>query len=57
MTEPTKRVRLHPDEYQKLAREFPNPIVTETTTAHQAGYLLGIQAVLQKLREGYTVGD
>lgn len=57
MADTTKRVRLAPDEYRQLARKFPDPVVTENTTAHQAGYLLGVQAVLQKLREGYVIGE
>jgi hypothetical protein len=31
------------------------PIVTAETTAHQAGYQLGIAAVLKELRNGYVV--
>ena len=48
-------VRLQPDVYRLLEESLPAPAVTTTTTDLQAGYALGIQAVLKKLREGFTV--
>ena len=49
-------VRLEPEVYSSLERQFSKPVVTENTTAHQAGYQLGIHAVLAALRKGFVVG-
>ena len=55
-TEPTKVVfRLAPEVYRQLESKMYRPIVTADTTAHQAGYQLGIAAVLKELRNGYVV--
>ena len=58
MTTPTQIktiVRLNTAVYDNLVRQLPKVVVTSATTAHEAGFLLGVQAVLQKLREGYVV--
>lgn len=61
MTKPTvpievrQLVRLTPEVYASLENLFPKPVVTDNTSAHQAGYQLGIQAVLTALRKGYAV--
>ncbi len=47
--------RLDSDQYAKLAKALPQLAVTNDTSAHQAGFQLGIQLVLQKLREGWVV--
>lgn len=53
---PEQIVRLSPEVYKSLEAKFSKPIVTENTTAHQAGFQLGIHAVLQALRQGFVVG-
>lgn len=47
--------RLSESAYQDLAKKLPKPLVSNDTSAHHAGYLLGIQYVMQILREGYVV--
>ncbi len=49
--------RLQQDIYKKLETKFSRIVVTEQTTAFQAGYALGIEAVLKELRNGLTVDD
>lgn len=39
-----------------LEKRLPKPFVTNTVTDLQAGFLLGIAAVLKELRDGFTVG-
>lgn len=59
MTQPqsTKEVlRLDRDTYAALAAQFGAPIVTDKTTEIQAGYQLGVQAVLTALRQGFVIG-
>ncbi len=48
-------VRLTPAVYASLEKLCPPPRVTEATTDHHAGYMLGVQYVLKLLREGYVV--
>lgn len=48
--------RLSLESYGALTRTLPVIAVNNETSAHQAGFQLGIQLVLQKLREGYVVG-
>ena len=48
-------VRLSPDVYKQLEDGLPSPVVSQTTTEIQAGFNLGIQFVLKKLRDGYTI--
>lgn len=47
--------RLSQDAYDQLAKTVPGPAVDNEVSAHRAGYLLGIQHILQKLREGFVV--
>lgn len=48
-------VRLTPEVYADLEKKFAKPLVTDNTSPIQAGYQLGVQAVLQALRVGYVV--
>lgn len=55
--EPTQILaRLDQTTYTALAKQLPPPHVSAETTAHQAGFLLGVQFVLEKLRAGFTIG-
>ena len=47
-------VRLRQDVYLSLESKLPKPVVTDNTSPLQAGYQLGVQAVLKLLREGFT---
>jgi hypothetical protein len=47
--------RLAPEVYEQLERQLPQPVVNQTTSEHMIGYMLGIQFVLGKLRQGFTV--
>jgi hypothetical protein len=47
--------RLTPEVYADLAKQFRLPIPNATTTPIEVGYALGVQAVLQKLREGWVI--
>lgn len=47
--------RLSRPVYEDLEKKFSKLIVTSQTTAHEAGYQLGVQAILQELRRGYVV--
>lgn len=40
--------------YDKFARSLEPPVVTNNTTAQGAGYLVGMQRVLEKLREQFV---
>lgn len=53
---PSEYVRLSEDQYEALERQLTGPTVTTATTELQAGYQLGVQDVLRKLRAGYVVG-
>lgn len=46
--------RLSPQAYQSLLKVLPGPALPKTDL--EAGYLLGIQRVLQSLREGFVIG-
>ena len=50
-------VRLVPAVYASLEKQLPKPVVTDNTSALQAGYQLGVQAVLKLLREGFTTQE
>jgi hypothetical protein len=52
---PINMVRLTPEVYLDLEKKFKGPLVTDSTSPTQAGYQLGIQAVLYALRSGYVV--
>lgn len=55
---PAKTVyRLERGQYNELVKKLPLPVPSDNTTDIQAGYLLGVQHVLAKLREGFTVDD
>jgi hypothetical protein len=49
-------IKLEPAEYAALCRTIPGAVinVASTTTDLQAGFQLGVQAVLQALREGFV---
>jgi hypothetical protein len=49
-------MRLSHDQYAALERQLPGPVAQPTASEHHVGYLLGIQYVLLKLRQGFTVG-
>lgn len=48
--------RLSPEAYQQLVSRVRANAVSSTTTPIEAGVLLGIQQVLQALREGFVIG-
>lgn len=50
-------VRLSEEVYNQLVKKLPPPVVSDSTSAHHAGYLLGVQHVLKLLREGYVVNE
>lgn len=51
----TEVVVLNKDIYRKLEDQLAAPSPSGTTTDIQAGFLLGIQHVLKKLREGFVI--
>lgn len=54
---PTREViRLTPEQYAALEKSLPGPMAQPTAAEHYVGMLLGVQLVLQKLRQGFTVG-
>ena len=55
-TEERVIVRLDASVYEKLDRKMSQLVVNQTTTELQAGYQLGVQAVLRELRIGYVIG-
>lgn len=49
-------IRLHPDQYNELRKSVGGtPYVGPTTTELQAGFQLGVEHVLTKLREGFVL--
>lgn len=46
-------VRFRDDQIKALERQLAEPYVSPTTTDLMAGYQLGVQAALKKLRDGY----
>ena len=57
-TKPARAVekhRLSAETYEQLVKQCPSIAVTNDTATLQAGYQLGIQFVLGKLREGFVV--
>lgn len=46
-------MRLMPEVYAQLVKSLPGPACPKTDL--EAGYILGVQAALQKLREGFVV--
>lgn len=58
MTTPTVTInRLTKEVYDDLAKNFRPVVPNATTTVLEAGYALGVQAVLQKLREGWVISQ
>lgn len=51
----TTLVRLDADQFAKLAARFPPCVAGPNTSPIQAGELIGIQRVLNVLREGWVV--
>ena len=55
-TKPTTQVvRLTPEVYKTLEDKLSRTVVTTNTTPIEAGFQLGVQAVLKELRNGYVV--
>lgn len=48
-------VRLEPAVYATLEAKLSKLVVTSSTTELEAGFQLGVQAVLKELRTGYVV--
>ena len=46
---------MNPEVYAALEAKLSRTIVTTSTTALEAAYQLGVQAVLKELRAGYVV--
>lgn len=56
-TTPVKVIhRLSQEAYDELERKLQPLITTNNTTGIEAGFLLGQQSVMEKLRKGYVVG-
>lgn len=59
MTQKSEQVnivtRLDPEVYQVLENKMSRLGATSTTTPIEAGFQLGVQAVLKELRVGYVV--
>ena len=53
MTEPTKIYQFAPSTMASLEKQCPAPGVNHNTTPQEAGFLLGIQFVLNLLRKGF----
>lgn len=51
----TDLYRLTPEVYAKLERQCVPPAVVSGTSPIEAGYKLGVQAVLKLLREGFSL--
>lgn len=49
--------RLDQDALDDLIKQLPRPVPSTSTTDIQAGFLLGIQHVLDILRSGFTTGS
>lgn len=54
MEEIQEVVVLNEAQYKALEGKVIGPCVNNNTTELQAGYMLGVQAVLKLLREGYV---
>lgn len=55
----TDVTRLTKEQYDKLVKDIGSvavPFSGSQTTEQQAGFMLGVQFVLLKLREGFVVG-
>ena len=49
-------IRLDQEAYTQLSKQLGGIGVGQDTTPLQAGYMLGVQEVLRKLREGFVIG-
>lgn len=49
--------RLSGEEYQKIEKKLGHIQVGPDTSPIQVGYMLGVQAALKVLREGFVYGD
>jgi len=57
MSEVSEIARLTPGQYAQLVQSLGTvPYVTAQTTDLQAGQIIGMQFVLQKLRDGWVIG-
>jgi histidinol phosphatase-like enzyme len=56
MNKPVEMMRLSQAAYKQLEDSLQGPQVGDKTTDLQAGFQLGIQHVLAKLRNGFVVG-
>jgi hypothetical protein len=56
MSNPTTKlvIRLSAEVYADIEKKVPKIAVTNDTSPMQAGYQLGVQAVLELLRKGYV---
>jgi hypothetical protein len=57
LEKPLRIARLDQETYLLLEKKFSRPVVAQDTTQLQAAYQLGVQAVLQELRNGFTIGS
>ena len=46
---------LSTEQFDKLAKSLPSPYVGKDTTELQAGMMIGVTMVLNKLKEGFVV--
>lgn len=49
--------RLSPQVYRELEKQVSRPVVSERTTPEQIAFQLGVQSVLEVLRNGFTVDE
>ena len=49
-------IRLDQEAYTQLTKQLGGIGVGQDTPPLQAGYMLGVQEVLRKLREGFVIG-
>ena len=54
---PTQVTRLNQEVYKQIENKFSRPMVTSNTSEIEAGYQLGVQAVLQYLRHNIVVDE
>ena len=49
-------LRLDQQAYRDLEKQLPQPVVGQNDNPQSSAYRLGIQHVLQKLRDGFVTG-
>ena len=54
-TKPTELAVLTWPVYQQLEKQVAKPVVTTQSTPEQVAFALGVQSVLEVLRNGFTV--